>query len=560
MSYTNINELPSEVRNSLDETDSKVWMDAYNSQKPKTQEEIELAKKYAWEQCKELPSSFSFDIIASVEDVDSDGELITLDSIKNKMDKFIEQGGTSQDEHGNYHVATIWDYDDYTDPETGYPGILVHGNVFGGRGENEEYARARQDFIDGKNSLSIAGDASVEGYECDGARCFVRRNMTTLMEISLVENPANPYAKMLWYNDKAIVKSGVAKSQDDAPTDESLSTRFKVKSINVHKSYNECDLQKIVRLLKGYDCKVTSKGVVVDSSKYVGNPTAYVNLIKSKIKTLGQVVATSADSVTIDTNKRILEREFKKSYSNKECDEYGTLTKRVSKGRFYELFNRGLIAETPKGWGFEGSILNDKVVKARYTFKCDFSTATLGQPAKVNDGYELSVTGYSLKVKNETIAQNLQGTLFISDNDLNDSTEEDEIYQRLYDERVEEIERQFKREHSEDEDDYYILEEEMSQRQIQANKELDSEFENIQYELVSVGKLPSVSFKGSYDEYEGASLDDEYADELKIKLNVRLTIGGQPYDIEVESYFASFVPSDDAIVEMESYMESESAE
>lgn len=342
--YGSISELPSEVRNSLDETDSKVWMDAYNSQKPKTQEEIELAKKYAWEQCKELPSSFSFDIIASVEDVDSDGELISIDSLKEQMDKYIEQGGTVQSEHGNYHVGTIWDWESYNDPETGYPGVIVHGNVFGGRAENTEYAQARQDFIDGKNNLSIAGDASVEGYECDGARCYVRRNLTQLMEISLVSNPANPYAELQWYNDKAVVKGD---------------NNFKVRSVGLHKSYNECDLQKIVRLLKGYDCKVTSKGVVVDSSKYIGNPTAYVNLIKSKIETLGQVVETSADSVTIDTNKRILEREFKKSYANGECDTRGVLYE-MDRGRFAELFKRQLIAKNHDGlWAFDGSILRE---------------------------------------------------------------------------------------------------------------------------------------------------------------------------------------------------------
>ena len=341
--YSNINELPTEVKNALDESDCEIWMKEYNSKDPKTDSEIAEAKKSAWTVCKQLPSSFSFDIIASVEDVDSDGELITIDSLKQQMDKYIEQGGVVQSEHSDYRTAVIWDYDDYTDPNTGYPGIIVHGNVFGGRSENTEYLQARQDFLDGKNNLSIAGDASVEGYECDGARCFTRRNITQLMEISLVDNPANPYAKLIWYNDKAVVKS--------------QGTNLKVSNVGIHKSYNECDLELLRKNLKGYDTHITTKGLVV-KSKFGENIQLFAEILKSKIKTLGQVVDVTTDSVIIDTNKRILEREFKKSYANRECDDKGLLTDRVHKGRFIELYNRSLIKEKDGQWGFDGSILN----------------------------------------------------------------------------------------------------------------------------------------------------------------------------------------------------------
>ena len=337
MSYTNINELPTEVKNALDPSDCEVWMKTYNDSDPQTEEDIIQAKKNAWNACKTLPSSFSFDIIASVEDVDSDGELITIDSLKNQMDRFIEQGGVVQSEHGDYRTAHIWDYEDYTDPETGYPGVLVHGNVFGGRDENSEYTQARQDFIDGKNNLSIAGDASIEGYECDGARCFVRRNLTQLMEISLVDNPANPYAKMLWYNDKAVVKS-----KDN--------TNLVVKSVGYHKSYNECDLELIRKRLDDTDCKITSRGLII----YTNDDA----IVKKAIQGIGQIVDIGTEYTVVDTNKRILEREFRKSYKNKECDENGLLTSKVTKGRFTELFNRNLLKESNGVWGFNGNILS----------------------------------------------------------------------------------------------------------------------------------------------------------------------------------------------------------
>jgi signal peptidase I len=344
--YSNISELPTEVKNALDEDDCKIFLEKFNEKNPQTEEEYRDAMRYAWECCKNLPSSFSFDIIASVEDVDSDGELITIKSLSDQMDKFIEQGGVVQSEHGDYRTAHIWGWDEYTDPDTGYPGVLVHGNVFGGRGENSEYAKARQDFLNGKNNLSIAGDASIEGYECDKGRCFVRRNLTQLMEISLVDSPANPYAKMLWYNDKAIVKGN---------------TNLKVKNVGIHKSYNECDLEMLRKKLSDFDTKITSKGLIVKDKVSVGISAESVEIVKSKIKTLGQLVEVSSDSVVIDTNKRILEREFKKSFDNKECDTDGILTKNVGKGRFTELFNRSLIRPNKDGiWAFDGSILKNR--------------------------------------------------------------------------------------------------------------------------------------------------------------------------------------------------------
>jgi len=333
--FSSIDELPTEVKNSLDEDDARTYLETYNSYDPKTKEEIAEAKKKAWESCKTLPSSFSFDIVASVEDVDSDGELITIDSLKNQMDKFIEQGGVVQSEHGDYRTAVIWDYDDYVDPETGYPGILVHGNVFGGRGENSEYLKARQDFVNGRNSLSIAGDASVEGYECDGERCFVRRNIMQLMEISLVENPANPYAKLIWYNDKAIVKS-----KD--------STNLKVKTVGIHKSYNECDLELLRKNLKGFRTKLTSQGIEVDSHD--------IGEVQKRIKGVG-IITNLGPCIVVDSKKRVLEDEFKKSFKRGECDENGILTDKVVKGRFVELFNREMIVEKNGRWGFDGSIL-----------------------------------------------------------------------------------------------------------------------------------------------------------------------------------------------------------
>ena len=233
--YSKIEELPTEVRNSFDAEDAKRWMDEYN--KLSKDDDTDTARIKAWRACMNLPSSFSFKIMASVEDVDAEGELITLDTIRDNLDSYIREGGKVQQAHSNYQIATIWDYEDAICPETGKPGIAVYGNVFGGDGDNIEYTKAREDFKNGQNSLSVGGDASYEGYECNEDQCFVRRNMEELMEISLCHTPANPYAKLIWYNDKAVVKS-----KDDVA--------LKVTDVEVHKSYDECSYMAVARMIQ----------------------------------------------------------------------------------------------------------------------------------------------------------------------------------------------------------------------------------------------------------------------------------------------------------------------
>lgn len=252
--YQSIGELPTQVTNSLDSEDAKAWMDAYNAIDPKSDDEIASARRKAWEAVRNNPSSFAFDIVASVEAIDSDGEVITLDTIKSQMDEFISRGGNVQDVHGNYNIGVIYGWDDYTEPTTGKPGILVHGNVFGGSGKSPEYERARQEFVDGKNSLSIGGEASIEGTECGVDGCFVRRNLSELMEISLCTVPANPYAHMIWYNDKAVIKER---------KDESV---LKVQSVDVHKSYESCDYERVRYLLS--DCSDMMKSTRISKDGF----------------------------------------------------------------------------------------------------------------------------------------------------------------------------------------------------------------------------------------------------------------------------------------------------
>lgn len=346
MAYSNIEELPSEVRNSFDTDDMKVWMDEYN--KLAKDNDVWTAYKGAWHACKTLPSSFSFKTMATVEDVDSDGELITLDTVIKNLDSYLREGGKVQQAHSNYQIATIWDYERATCPKTGKPGVAVYGNVFGGRGDNIEYARAREDFIKGQNSLSVGGDASVEGYECTDEQCYVRRNMQELMEISLCEVPANPYAKLIWYNDKAVVKS-----KGDST--------LKVESVDVHKSYNECSYEHVRKLLSKntsvpFDSKVTINGLFVTTKDEGGLMDAMDSLrlrYDYDLRKKGFVVRSIEDEM-----ERAFKKGMKEGWLTKERDEYH-IGDGVPAPYFMMMLERGYAVKSIGG----GYVLNGEVLK-----------------------------------------------------------------------------------------------------------------------------------------------------------------------------------------------------
>ena len=409
--YNSINELPTQVLNALDEEDAGKWMEAYNSFDPRTEEDVAVAKRRAWESVRNLPSSFAFDIVATVEDVDSDGELITLDSVKGLMDGYIQRGGVIQDMHGNYNVGVIHGWEDYTDPKTGYPGILVHGNVFGGSGTNQEYIRARQDFINGKNSLSIGGDATVEGYECDEERCFVRRNMEELMEISLCTVPANPYAKLVWYNDKAVIKS---------EGDVSL----KVSDIHIHKSYNECRLEAERRSIEkgcrdaGLDavCRVAKDGCRVRLRGQAEEVAFLADVAK------GRYVAydRSSQEFIVDSMAHRVEQVFKDCLRKGYIDSDGRVLPSMTIGVFKRMMSDGMLVKSGPHWCMDSSLVKGEgamtagtsgAVNPRYSDgQCDCDDDVIGfreMSRWMDDNLPEGETPYEVVPKDEVDADTM---------------------------------------------------------------------------------------------------------------------------------------------------------
>lgn len=344
--YSTIEELPTEVRNSFDADDAKVWMEKYNGY-AETMEPSEARKK-AWHDCIELPSSFSFHIYASVEAVDSDGEKIDMDSILKNVDSYIAEGGNVQQAHSNYQIATIWDYEPCTEPETGKPAVAVWGNVYGGDGTNAEFTKAREDFLDGQNSLSIGGDASVEGYECDDEQCYVRRNLTELMEISLCHVPANPYAKLIWYNDKAVVKS----KDPDIVT-------LKVDSVKVHRSYDECSFEKVAKALTlatkvPFTYRITKRGCMVSTPQETDMMGVFdsLKLHYDYDLTKSEFVVRSLE----DELHRVFKRGNREGWMTKDGK---VLTEKVTAGELAKLYRKGCVCDDGDGWSLNMDVLKD---------------------------------------------------------------------------------------------------------------------------------------------------------------------------------------------------------
>lgn len=329
--YSSIFELPTQVTSSLDERDAELWMNAYNQatggEAPQDKDAIRAARRQAWEAVKNNPSSFSFCIKASMEDIDKDGEIIDVDSIKEHMDSFIDYGGNVQTEHGNYNTACIWGWDPYE--ENGMKGLIVWGNVFGG---DQVYDEARRNFVEGRNSLSVAGEATMGRYQCDEKGCYVRRTVKQLMEISLCDVPANKHATMLWYNDHAkMTKSASVQGP-----------YLNVNEYTIHKDYTACNIQKLKKAMfdRGFtDVHGRADGVFVKMS-----PREY-DWQKPAFEAKGLVTIPMEGGILVNTRNELIKHTYKNCLMNGYIDRSGVLTKSVPREVFTDLHNKGMLEE-----------------------------------------------------------------------------------------------------------------------------------------------------------------------------------------------------------------------
>lgn len=329
--FETIHELPSQVRSSLDEEDQEVFRKAYNDESPKTAEEVKKAIRKAWRACKDLPSSFSFKIIASVDAVDKDMEVIDIDSVKKHLDSFIDYGGNVQWDHNNYTVATIWDWEPIK--KDGMEAVAVYGNIFGG---DEVYDNTRKAFVKGVNNLSIAGEASKGSFKCDSKGCYTKRDVKQLMEISLCKVPANKHCTLIWYNDSA----SFTKSYSD-------DLRLSVDEYTLHKDYTCCPTQGLRKALRdiGYDAHATWEGVRIPMTGREFYKTQHL------FREHGLCAVFKGDHALVNDMDVYLESQFKKAHSEGMIDDDGMFTSRITKGVFNQLWDAGLVTERDGKYG-----------------------------------------------------------------------------------------------------------------------------------------------------------------------------------------------------------------
>lgn len=325
--YDSIFELPSQVRSALDEPDQEVWRKAYNAEDPRSKDEVLRATRKAWRACKDLPSSFSFRAVASVEDVDRDGEVIDIDSIRKQMESFLAFGGNIQYGHSAYHVGLAWDWNPIE--KDGKDGVEIWGNVFGG---GPVYDEARKAFVKGHSSLSVGGEADRGRFQCDEKGCYTKRDLKQLLEISLCSVPANKHCKMIWYNDKARLQ----KSADD-------DMRFDVVEYEIHRDRDNCPIHQLRKSMEplGFgEMHVRPEGVLVEDC----TPVQRRGLMEC-----GYAVVKYGEGYIVNTVDKIVEQEFRKGYSAGYLDRMGMVGD-ISSKDLDRLLDAGLIRKGDRGY------------------------------------------------------------------------------------------------------------------------------------------------------------------------------------------------------------------
>jgi uncharacterized protein YjhX (UPF0386 family) len=226
----------------------------------------------------------------------------------------------------------IWDWKPAKNDE-GVEAVMAYGNLFGG---DLVYDNMRKNFVNGMNNLSIAGEAAPGKYECDERGCYTRRNVAQLMEISICNNPMNPYCTMQWYNDKAsITKSESVLS-------------LGIQSYQIHRDVSTCPYLSLKRSLEkiGYtDCHAREDGVYV--------PMTIEAFQRDHRKMVENGLCADYDApahkARICRRPQYLEKAYKYCYTNGFCKSDGMLTSDVPRLLFTTLYYNKLIEDAGDG-------------------------------------------------------------------------------------------------------------------------------------------------------------------------------------------------------------------
>lgn len=306
MAYSSIADLPSQVRMSFSKDDQEFWKDAYNSRNPQNEEEAKEARRFAWDRCRERPSSFSFSAYASVDDWDIQNERIDIDSLMKTMDRYIESGSPLSWNHSNYQIGSCWGYERIK--KDGKDGVKIYGNLYGG--DNGIYDEVRKRFMNGARGFSVAGESGRSRYECDENSCGRVLMPKEILEIALTPKPANPHAMTIDFHEPS---DRFAKSAD--------SSTIRFTEIEVHRDESTCPILSLRKSLRdsGIDAHARMDGVFIpmsssDFAKSVGS-----------MRKAGLCVEWTDGGALVKDRDVVLEQLFKEGFEKGCVDAEGIL-------------------------------------------------------------------------------------------------------------------------------------------------------------------------------------------------------------------------------------------
>lgn len=220
MTYTSVDELPSEVLRAFDYEDAVLWMESYNKKFEAVLNEFGpdgnpagKAKEAAWEASKNLPSSRYVMCNVSTEVVDKDGDVADVDAYVAQGQQFVKFGGQTARNHSNHTIGVVWKVFKGIDASTEKPCIVVCMNFFRGA---PTYEKAWKDFLSRKLGWSI-GSMVQATRECDMNSCYNRLVPTQWHELSLVDYPRNPITYNIEMNETAKGADVIEMHEDECP-------------------------------------------------------------------------------------------------------------------------------------------------------------------------------------------------------------------------------------------------------------------------------------------------------------------------------------------------------
>lgn len=208
MTYTSVDELPTEVRRAFSKEDAETWLNAYNTkflevesfESPNEWETPQfLAREFAWDYCKNLPSSRYVMSNVSTAVVDKDGDLADVDRYVDAGQEYVSSGGQVARNHSNKTIGVTWKVFKGIDKESGKACVIACVNFFRGK---PTYDRAWADFKTRRLEWSI-GSIVKSIRECDTNTCYNRLYPEQWFELSLVDFARNPITYNIEMNETA---------------------------------------------------------------------------------------------------------------------------------------------------------------------------------------------------------------------------------------------------------------------------------------------------------------------------------------------------------------------